>query len=229
MANNRQGRGPYGRRPPPTRHANNWPKVGNLPLQEIIHAAGANPQWDVLLLGDGSGYPDAQHAGGYACVIVDSTGHRDLVVGSGRMPGHMAELAAPLHGLIWYEQSRGRQLREACRRRVLNVVVISDNQAVVTVGRRGGIYQGGDVSMAPYWFAWAGTQTMGYASQWYLAPRDFCDLHKVVDHASRTARLDLDALIPGLPEGSGLSWINPLAPPPYTPTHPPMPPLPGAT
>lgn len=190
------------------RKANEWPKIGNGPLEELLRVTNVPPVWDVLMIGDGSGYPDSKNAAGYACVVIDSLGNRELVMGTGRFSSYQAELEAPLQGLLWYHDNYGSKTRERLRKPVLDVVIYSDNEAVVAVGQRGCVPNSMEQKYAPRWMTMVGLMQQGYRCSWHWMPRDICSLHSLVDHASREKRQSLNELVPGIGELT-LSDINP--------------------
>lgn len=160
------------------------------------------------MIGDGSGYPDSKNAAGYACVVIDSLGNRELVMGTGRFSSYQAELEAPLQGLLWYHDNYGSKTRERLRKPVLDVVIYSDNEAVVAVGQRGCVPNSMEQKYAPRWMTMVGLMQQGYRCSWHWMPRDICSLHSLVDHASREKRQSLNELVPGIGELT-LSDINP--------------------
>ena len=200
------------RKKPRTRKANTWPKLGNAPLEELLKITDVPAEWDILIIGDGSAYPDSKNAGGYASFIIDRFGNRELLLGAGRFSAYQAELESLLQPLMWYHSNYGRLARTRLGRNVLNAVLYNDNEAVIAVGKKGGMPSSMELSTAPLWMSVVGLQQQGYCCTWNWIPREICSIHSLVDHASRASRLSLDVLVPGL-QGLGLESINPVLSP----------------
>jgi ribonuclease HI len=190
------------------RKANEWPKVGSEPVEKLLEILKIPQDWDVLIIGDGSGYPDSKNAAGYAAVVIDCLGNRELVMGTGRFNNYQAEIEAPLQALLWYHDNYGESTRSRLRSAILRTVIFSDNEAVVAVGRRGCVPNSMEQKCAPRWMTMVGLMQQGYQCSWYWMPRDICSLHSLVDHASREKRQSLNELVPGL-SGMTLMDINP--------------------
>ncbi len=203
---------PENQKKPKVRKANTWPKLGNAPLEELLKLTNVSTDFDLLIIGDGSGYPDSKNAGGYASFVIDRFGNRELLLGSGRFSSYQAELESLLQPLLWYHSNYGRATRTRLGRNVLNAVLYNDNEAVIAVGKKGGMPSSMELSTAPLWMSVVGLQQQGYCCSWNWIPREICSIHSLVDHASRASRLSLDGLVPGL-QGLGLEFINPVLSP----------------
>lgn len=180
------------------------PQRPHASLNEFLARHNAT-NWDVVLVGDGSG-TDWEHPTAYAVVIIDRlTRRRELLMG-GLSQGsvQLAELLPTLHALSWHDAIIAPAQRGAGFRG-WNVHIFTDNSSVHTWITSG--------SGPPWVLILEGFRRRGYVLHSHLIPREEVELHVLVDHASRQYRrglpvLDLGVLVPMAP-GLQLTDLNP--------------------
>lgn len=170
--------------------------------------------WDVLLVGDGSGYSWNIGCGWAGALIDRQTMSRKLLWGGWSAGTIMiAELMPYIHALAWYESAIAKARRAHLRRGVLKVHVICDNKTIVDQGnhlvdRR---------KMLPWWSCWAAYLRNGYTARFHQVPGHEAGaqvgLNVLCDHVSRCARLlvqtpTLADMVPDLP-GISVYDVNP--------------------
>lgn len=173
------------------------------PVSEIVKALGvAADQWDVVLVGDGSGV-SWDIGCGWATVLIDHyEGYRKLFVGA-IDPGnvHLAELMAYFHAMMWYSRdtglkrlnrlrgggSTGQPIRPDAR---VNVHVITDNE---TVAKQGQLKYSRKAN-AEIWTALDFLCRPGFKMFWHWVRRDTIGLNKLVDALAGRARKAVEAV-----------------------------------
>jgi len=161
----------------------------------MITAMVKVPEWDILLVGDGSGTGGWTMAGGWACAIVErETDARSICwAGWSTCDIIVAELQAYLQALMEIEALRGKALRRRLGR-PLNIVIVTDNQVVATQSATAlsGAKVGGMTNPI-----WAGirqiVQTTGTSLTFRFAARRSTMLNVLVDQvAGRLRRVVTD-------------------------------------
>ena len=162
-------------------------------------------EWDVLMVGDGSGYSWNIGCGWAGAVIDRRTMGRKLLWGAWSTGTIMiAEIMPYIHGLAWYESNHADDCRRALRRQVLKVHVISDNKTVVDQGN-GHV---GRKKMLPWWACLGNYVRIGYEVKWHFNPGHEegrqVGLNVLCDHVSRHSRLltqetTLAEIVPEMP------------------------------
>jgi len=169
--------------------------------------------WDVMVVGDGSG-SGWQLGAGWAAVLVDKySGCRKLFYGAmntGTVT--LGELFPYLHALSWYTAKDGpgrTRLKDAkSASKKVGVHLVTDSQAVATAGNNPNSRH----AHRELWTAFDEYQRRGFAIQFHHVARELVDLNILVDAIARQARLSLtdtyDLAIeelrkhyPGIPEG----------------------------
>lgn len=162
--------------------------------------------WDVLMVGDGSGY-NWNIGCGWAGVLIDRhTMGRKLYGGAWSAGTIMiAEIMPYIQGLAWYDSVHAEERRAQLRRQVLNVHVICDNKTVVDQGN--GVI--GRKKMLPWWACWGNYLRTGYTAKFHFVPGhdegNQVGLNVLCDHVSRHYRLlvqdaTLADMVPNAPE-----------------------------
>lgn len=104
-------------------------------LAEIAQNLGI-ANWDLLLVGDGSGSGWAQGCGWATTLVDNQTRERWQFVGGMNMGSiNLAELMPYLHALTWYHANVGKQ-RIASIGRPLVVHIITDSQVIAAQGQQ---------------------------------------------------------------------------------------------
>jgi hypothetical protein len=162
--------------------------------------------WDVLIIGDGSGY-SWDIGGGWAGVVIDRVSMgRKLYWGAWSTGTIMiSEMMAYVHGLAWYDNLYAKARRQQLHKGVLNVHVICDNETIVKQGN----HEVGRNKMIPWWNCWMGYLRTGYTARFHQVSGHNegrqLGLNVLCDHISRYARLlvqdnDLAKMVPEIPD-----------------------------
>jgi hypothetical protein len=139
--------------------------------------------WDLLLVGDGSG-ADWFKPVGYACVVHDrETGRRHRLYG-GLSCGlsSLAELLPYVHALACHSAGKAKG-------KVYRAHIVSDNQALVTTGTAlaGGTRAAADVQVnQPFWAALMAYARLGYTLRFHWIARDTLALNRDADTLGRS-------------------------------------------
>lgn len=167
-------------------------------LQELLNELHIE-DWDVLLLGDGSG---SQWVRGYgwACVLVERNKLTPKVFYGGGSAGtnFISELEAYIRPLLWYSEGPGKKV---LKHRVATpgcfplgqVHIVTDCKTLVEQGN-------GKVRREknkPLWAAIESVASQGFMLNWHWMPREATALNRWADRQSRLMRTTL-ARIEGL-------------------------------
>ncbi len=172
------------------------------PLPLVLDGLGIS-DWDVLMIGDGSGSGWNIGIGWAVTVIERARNGRKLLWGSWSSGTVViAELMAYVHGLAWYEHNMAGAARALLRKQVLNLHVITDSETVV--------HQGNNVvgrqKMLPWWACFGNFLRLGYTAKFHHVPghdrERVLGLNVLTDHLSRAARvanseIDTTRVVPG--------------------------------
>lgn len=148
------------------------------------------PEWDFLLVGDGSGC-DWNIGAGWACLINGRVSgwppYRKLVAG-GWSDGtnNIAELSAYFQALYFIDANLGKLYREKLNRSVLQVAIVTDSQFLVDSYRQQATTTG---SLAPLWSGIRMFEMRGYALHFRHIPRLSITQNWAVDKVAGEARL----------------------------------------
>lgn len=174
-------------------------------------------QWDVLIVGDGSGL-GWDKACGWAGVLIDKAAGARMLGFGAMFPGTvtLGELFPYLHTLLWYtgKDGPGKQRRAelaARHGRNVHIHVVTDSQTIATSGNNPGSRQ----AHKPLWAAMDVFPQMGYQIFYHHIPREVVDLNFFVDAVSKAARIGLQDTVaravkqlqkdvPGLPDDVGI-------------------------
>lgn len=148
-------------------------------------------EWDVLLVGDGSGTGGWTMSGAWACVTVErESDHRSICWGGwSKADIFVAELSAYMQALIDFEETRAAEMRRRLGRPI-RVLVVSDNDTIVKWSERAmsGVRVTGATNSI-----WAALRDLvkgsGLSITWRFAPRRSTMLNVVVDQVCGRVRL----------------------------------------
>lgn len=151
------------------------------------------PDWDVMLVGDGSGQGGWDMSGGWACCTLERhTDYRSVTWGGWNLCTIMlAELIAYQQALITYEAARGPAMRRHLGHGI-RFLIITDNQATSGLSARGLVGEGvgGDTSSI-----WAGIRYLlgqsGSTATFRFAPRISTMLNFGVDQVAGRVRKEI--------------------------------------
>jgi ribonuclease HI len=156
------------------------------------------PEWDVALVGDGSGR-DYGMPGGWGCTLIDRHAANGTAPdaraafsgGMNRTTADIAELMPYIHAMGWHHHHHGRARRLALGKPVLDVIVITDRTSLVT---RGNSIQDGRERVSkvclkqPLWATIVEFEKHGYRFHWRWVRRETLALHNLADVMSYSAR-----------------------------------------
>lgn len=162
---------------------------GEETLKELLTRIGVKSKdWDILIVGDGSGSSWDRQAGWASVSIEKENNVRTVWTGAinyGTV--NMAELMAYLQPLEWFA-SREIERRKKDNRylRTLNVHILTDSQYCQTVGETKGRIANKN---AGFWGLFNAFSRQGFILHWHWMRRSDCDLNKFCDKLSRKARI----------------------------------------
>jgi len=163
-------------------------------LLDALLSKACIAEWDLLMVGDGSG-TGWNEPNGWACVLIDrQTRLRKLFYGGSNAGSvNFAELMPYFQGLTWFHSQHGkRRLKE---RGFQRVHVITDSQVTALHGNRSANPREDlpSVPQRPLWAAVREQCRIGYQLQFHWAARMTNDLNYISD---LVAGLTRRALIP---------------------------------
>jgi len=167
-------------------------------------------QWDLVLIGDGSGSRWG-YAAGWACVAIERLSfERRLFYGAANNATvNIAEMMAYLAPLSWYAAECERRAGKA-EVGEKNIHIITDSEYVQHMGEREG-----SVDVRRNTILWAAFELInrhGYRLHWCHVPREDHALNHYVDAISKSARLvlkDNDLRSLASQQGLNLDEANP--------------------
>ena len=177
---------------PPAKKAK--PKKAKLPadhkesLEALLKRLGIADNWDILVIGDGSGSNWNREAGWSAVSIERITGERQVWYGAmNRGTVNFAEIMAYLQPLGWLS-AREEEKRSSgkTRTRAYRVHIITDSDYCRQMGSSG---KRGQVKNAALWAAFDVFRRQGFVLFWHWIPRASCGLNEYSDSLSKLARL----------------------------------------
>jgi ribonuclease HI len=181
-----------GSTPPPRRKTKTAPETQGLPPHQTLKAildACRISQWDLLLVGDGSG-TGWNDACGWATALIDNhmktgrfyTGGMNL--GSINLAEQMPYFQAVLH---WRASGGGKELLE--RRGVLHAHIVTDSQVVANHGAQACDFnQILPKTQGPLWAGWRELVREGFVFTFHWAPRESSLLNQACDMLASMAR-----------------------------------------
>lgn len=146
------------------------------------------PEWDVLMIGDGSGC-NWKIGCGWCVTVIDRElrGRKVLWGGLNRGDIMFAEGMAYLHGIMWYD----KHFPPKDLLKPLRVLIVCDNQALVNIGRS--VFNGNRLPKhVNYGYLWSALQyytTRGYTFHLHWAERMSTALNRYADKIAGDVRL----------------------------------------
>lgn len=164
-------------------------KLGTGP-DDIAKAFGV-PQWDVLIISDGS----ARKGCGWGALLFDKNGLRKKMRGAMNWGSiHIAELMPCWHALAWYAYGPGKaelhRRRSSGKEAKLAVLLILDSKTIVAQGNG----DGKKSSNLSVWAALESLQAFGLELHWRWAARAEIADNRSADQLAREARQALEKL-----------------------------------
>jgi hypothetical protein len=160
-----------------------------LTLDGLLDHIGVT-EWDVLLVGDGSGVGWADPIGSY-CVLIDHKSGARTAFAAGLSAGTItiAEMLPYALAMLWYssDQGPGPALvahKATVDRKSVSVHVVSDSQAFVTMGNN----RASRRQHRPLWAMYTSMGAMGYDFKFHHVGRDRIALNVLADVGAGLAR-----------------------------------------
>lgn len=166
------------------------PSDPSIPADKLLAQYGVPANWDLLLVGDGSG-STAEKCAGYGVTVVyrDGNFRRTLLGGFSCISIPVAELFPYIHALWFFHDAMGKDIIRR-RGRAISTVILCDNEMIVHQGM--GLSQ--RKHMAPWWEAYSSIERMGYITKWIHVYRSTVALNEMADFMSVRSRVSIEAL-----------------------------------
>lgn len=179
---------PRMRRPPRERPRQ---RRGDDPLRRLLADADIADNWDVILVGDGSG-SNWGVACGWAMTVIERGGDTHVLHGAmSHGTSNVAEIMAPLHALSWLaarEEERRQKHRQP--RNAYQVYVVSDSRYVVDTGKAANRL----IHKNSLFWLWADNlASKGFVTHFRWLGREASRFIRYADDLSRTSRKYLTA------------------------------------
>jgi|JI9StandDraft_2_1071091.scaffolds.fasta_scaffold266444_2 ribonuclease HI len=156
-------------------------------LQALLNELGIK-DWDVLLVGDGSG--SAWNMGsGWGCVSIEkATQLRRSWYGACNLGStNLAEIMAYIHPLTWYAREQVKSKSSQFKQ----IHIITDSSYLASKGMQDDNNFGLDKAI---WHMFDVFQSFGLVLNWHWARRETVELNCLVDRISKDARKNLAEL-----------------------------------
>lgn len=174
------------------------------PLQTVLDQLGVSKNdWDVVIIGDGSGSTwDA--ACGWASVLIDKKSKHRHVFYGGMSCGTVSfsELFPYLHALLWYDDALKNWL-SASKKAPLKVHIITDSKHTSDAGN-GTIKTKTDTEV---WASFDALIAKGYQLTWHWMGRNGTELNILADQMSKLCRTTISDVT--FPQGNTVYEFNP--------------------
>lgn len=181
-----------------------------VPLGSVLAELGIL-DWDVLLVGDGSGC-SWERGCGWACILVDHYLNKRKTFNGAMSAGtvNVAEVLPYVQALAWYSRGIGKaRLHDRLTsgviggQRMLHVHIVTDSETVANQGNRITRRKANE----EWWAALDTIASKGYQLHWHWMARDRLGLNILSDYLSRTSREAIEAV--RLPDGATAYDFNP--------------------
>jgi len=164
-------------------------KTDNETLEALLERLNISPtEWDLLLIGDGSG-SNWNFECGWGCVSIQSdTLARKAWYGamsSGTV--NFAEIMAYIQPLTWYVHREQQMRKEGFGSTYRNVHILTDSRYVQKQGERGDAR--GKLKNKALWQLFKSFSSQGIIVHWHWIPRESVELNQFADRLSKGARL----------------------------------------
>jgi len=164
---------------------NQAPRIQSLQaLVDKLHI----PDWDVLLVGDGSGV-GWEHPVGCAAVLIDRVSGQRKMFAAGLNTGtiSIAEMLPYVLALNWYVSNHGphkQRIAAAVPGKPLQIHIVTDSEYVANAGN----FPVQRKAHRPIWAAFNAVASMGYAITFHHIGRNRVDLNSWADVVAGKAR-----------------------------------------
>jgi len=163
-------------------------RIRNIDVNSVLRELNIE-NWDVLIIGDGSGSTWQNYCGWAALIIDRETQGRRLIGGNANMGSiTFAEAMPYVQALSWFDHTYGsRRLKSVDK---LSVHIVTDSTAIATIGSQ--ISSKSKDSLRKHAYLAAFCQQMAkfrYDIQWHWLRREIADGNRLVDGVSKALRL----------------------------------------
>lgn len=148
-------------------------------------------QWDLLLVGDGSGSTWERECG-WGCVSIERATFERRVWHGALSHGtvNLAEAMAYLQPLCWYVDRELKLRKAGNKTEIRHVHIVTDSAYLANSGTRPTItVRGGN--NGPMWNVFRQFSTHGVLLHWHWIRRETVELNRFVDQLSKAARLNV--------------------------------------
>ena len=162
-------------------------KASKEPLEELLIRLEIQPnEWDLLLIGDGSGSNWTRESGWASVSIERTTLERRVWFGSMNCGTvNFAEMMAYLQPLNWYASVELNNRKKSGGVRFRNVHIITDSKYCGEQGNKKDLFPKKNSAL---WKIFGDFQRHGILLHWHWIPRDTVELNAYADKLSKDAR-----------------------------------------
>ena len=146
--------------------------------------------WDLLLIGDGSGC-NWNFECGWGCTSIENSTFARRAWHGAMSAGtvNLAEMMAYLQPLCWYvDREVKRRKKENYKTVIRHVHILTDSQYVKTKGSSKTMLAG---NAGPLWQVFQQFSAQGMMLHWHWVRRETVELNKFADQLSKAARLNV--------------------------------------
>jgi len=170
-------------------------------LEELLSRLNIQPdEWDLLIIGDGSGSNWTRESGWASVSIERATLERRVWLGAmNRGTVNFAEMMAYLQPLNWYASAELTKRKKSGNVRFRKVHIVTDSKYCKEQGSRK-LFTSKKNSVL--WKIFDGFQRHGILLHWHWIPRDTVSLNVYADKVSKAARKSLAGVQTNLNPGN---------------------------
>ncbi len=167
-------------------------------IASLAASWGIADDWDVLVVGDGSGQGWNDPCG-WSSVLVDRHARgRKLFYGAMNLgTSGLAELIPYVQAMAWYEAGHGARRRAKLDRPILHVAIVTDCKSIADQGNQilSGAKELASVrAHRPFWVALLDYERAGYAFSFRWVARAQSALNAYCDNVAGRSRIAVDAI-----------------------------------
>lgn len=161
----------------------------SLPPEAVLRALGiTNDEWDVIIVGDGSGSVWGR-PGGWAAVLFDKhTGLRKLLCGAlNDTTVNICELSPYIYAMQWYARGPGKELQKVRQRGIsvpIKVYILTDCEIIADQGN----HKKDRDANAALWAAMDYFARLNYVIRFKWIPRESLASNRLCDALSKGMR-----------------------------------------
>ncbi len=142
--------------------------------------------WDVFMVGDGSGSIQGRPGGWAVITYVRNPSRTKLFYGSvSDTTINIAELMPYIHSFHWYANNLGKRALKNSSDGLIKVYVITDCDIIAKQGNK----EVGREQNSPLWSFFDQYECRGYVFKWFYLARDTSEVNRECDALSKQMRL----------------------------------------